>query len=100
MKRFTDEFLEKIKQINIQDLLANVYKLPEDKEKTCKAYPVFNSNSGEKIIINAGKNTFFISSGEARGNIINLVMYLDNLDFVNAVKKNSKYLQHRNKQCK
>jgi len=99
MKKFDDNFLEFIKEnILIEDLARNVYDLIEHKKRSTKQYPVFvfteedlKEKGSVKIVINNAKNAFFTHNYNARGTSIDFVQYVENCDFVTAVKKISSY---------
>jgi len=91
MKKFNENLLNIIKEnIHIVDLVENVYMLEKDKRKSTKQYPVYKLN-GDKIIVNAANNSFFSSNSNAKGTIIDFVQYVENCDFVEAVKKIAAY---------
>ena len=99
MKKFDENFLNFIKEnILIEDLARNVYNLTEHKKRSTKQYPVFvrdekdlKTKGSVKIVINPAKNSFFTHNYNAKGTVIDFVEYIENCDFVTAVKKISSY---------
>jgi len=91
MKKFDENLLTMIKEnIHIIDFAENVYMLEKDKRKSTKQYPVYKLN-GDKIIVNAANNSFFSTNSDNKGTIIDFVSYVENVDFVTAVKKIATY---------
>ena len=99
MRKFDDNFLNFIKEnISIEDLARNVYNLIEHKKRSTKQYPVFVQNEEDlktkgsvKIVINPAKNSFFTHNYNAKGTVIDFVEYIENCNFVTAVKKIASY---------
>jgi len=91
MRRFNDDLLNMIKEnIHIADFAESVYNLEKNKHKSTKQYPVYKYN-GDKIIVNAANNSFFSANSNAKGTIIDFVSYIEEVDFVTAVKKLAAY---------
>jgi len=91
MRKFDENLLNMIKEnIHIIDFAENVYGLEKHKHKSTKQYPVYNLN-GDKIIVNAAKNSFFCANSNNKGTIIDFVEFVENVDFVTAVKKLAAY---------
>jgi len=99
MRRFDENFLSFIKEnVLIEDLARNVYNLTEHKKRSTKQYPVFYRYEDEvgkkgsvKIVINPAKNSFFTHNENKKGTVIDFVSYIENVDFVEAVKKIASY---------
>jgi len=99
MRKFDENFLNFIKEnVFIEDLARNVYNFVEHKKRSTKQYPVFVKSEEDlkikgsvKIVINNAKNAFFTHNDNARGTSIDFVQYIENCDFVTAVKKIANY---------
>jgi len=99
MKKFDNNFLEFIKEnVLIEDLARNVYNFVEYKQRSTKQYPVFvkteedlKEKGSVKIVINPVKNAFFTHNDNKKGTVIDFVQYIENCDFVEAVKKIANY---------
>jgi len=99
MKKFDENFLNFIKEnVLIEDLARNVYDLIEHKKRSTKQYPVFvrdekdlKEKGSVKIVINPVKNAFFTHNDNKKGTVIDFVSYIENVDFVEAVKKIAEY---------
>jgi len=90
-RKFKDEFIRFIKDnVLIEDLAQNVYALQKNRKKSTTAYPVYVLND-DKIIINNRKNMFTTASNAASGSVIDFVQFIENVDFVEAVKKIASY---------
>ncbi len=91
MKKFNENLLNIIKEnIHIMDFAENVYSLEKDKHKSTKQYPVYKIGD-DKIIVNAANNSFFSTNSNNKGTIIDFVQFIENIDFVTAVKKIAAY---------
>ena len=91
MRKFNDDFLTFIKEnILIEDIAQNVYNLEKNRRKSTKQYIVYEYND-DKIIVNSSRNSFFVSNNNEKGTIIDFVQYIENCDFVEAVKKIANY---------
>ena len=91
MRKFNDDFLTFIKEnILIEDIAQNVYNLEKNRRKSTKQYIVYEYNN-DKIIVNSAKNSFFTANNNEKGTIIDFVKYIENCDFVEAVKKIANY---------
>jgi len=87
MQKFEEKFLNFIKNnILIQDLAENVYILEKNRKKSTKQYLVYNFGS-DKIVVDTKKNSFFATSSSNRGDVIEFVQFVENIDFVSAVRK-------------
>jgi len=99
MKRFDENFLSFIKEnVLIEDLARNVYNLVEHKKRSSKQYPVFvkteedlKEKGSVKIVINPAKNAFFTHNDNRKGTVVDFVEYIENCNFVTAVKKIANY---------
>jgi len=91
MRKFNDDLLNMIKEnIHIIDFAENVYNLEKNKHKSTKQYPVYKIGD-DKIIVNAANNSFFSANSNKKGTIIDFIQYVENVDFVTAVKKIAAY---------
>ena len=91
MKKFDENLLNMIKEnIHIADFAENVYMLEKDRRKSTKQFPVYKLN-GDIIIVNAANNSFFAANSNVKGTIIDFVQFIENVDFVTAVKKIAAY---------
>ena len=89
MKKFDDNFLQFIRDnIPVEDILENIFNFQKDIQRSSINSQVYLTDKGKKIITfhKNGANAWFTLNG-VKGDNIKLVQFLENCDFVTAVKK-------------
>jgi len=89
MKKFDENFLQFIRDnIPVEDILENMFNFQKDIKRSSINSQVYLTDKGKKIITfhKNGANAWFTLNG-VKGDNIKLVQFLENCDFVTAVKK-------------
>ena len=89
MKKFDDNFLQFIRDnIPVEDILENMFNFQKDIKKSSINSQVYITDNGKKIITyhKNNINAWFTLNG-VKGDNIKLVQFLEDCDFVTAVKK-------------
>jgi hypothetical protein len=89
MKQFDDNFLQFIRDnIPVEDILENIFNFQKDIQRSSINSQVYLTDKGKKIITfhKNGANAWFTLNG-VKGDNIKLVQFLEDCDFVTAVKK-------------